>query len=112
LCALHGTKAKNFLVPAKADFSKTIERNFRYELAWDKRGLIGESTSDLDAAISDFAQEAALNPQSRYRLAGAYRERGSFFLRENKYEPAIPDFEKRLTLEFRRMCANANRSTR
>jgi len=91
---MDGTNAKDSFVPARADFSKAIERNPKYELAWDMRGLIGESTGDLDGAISDFAQEAALNPHSRYRLAGAYCERGSFYLRENKHEPAIPDFEK------------------
>ena len=91
---LDGTEAKDFFVPARADFSKAIERNPKHEMAFDMRGLIDEDTGDLDAAISDFAQEAALNPRSRYRLADAYCQRGSQFLQQRKYQPATADFEK------------------
>jgi len=94
LDVMDGKKSSDFFAPAKADFSQAIQKNPRHELAWDMRGLIGESTGDLNGAISDFEQEAALNPRSRYRLADAYCQRGSVYLRERNYDPAIPDFEK------------------
>src|SRR5262249_28994326 len=53
---------------------------------------------DLDASISDFAQEAALNARNRYRLADAYCRRGSFYLKERKNDPAIADFEKAIDM--------------
>jgi len=91
---MDGRKSQGFFPPAKADFSKAVEKNPRHDMAYDMRGLIDEDTDDLDGAISDFAQEAALNPRSRYRLADAYCLRGSLYLKEKKYDPAVPDFEK------------------
>jgi len=96
---MDGTKVKDFFAPAKADFSKAIEKNPRYELAFDMRGLANDATNDFDASIADFGQEAALNPQTRYRVADEYCRRGSFYLRDKKYDPAIADFEKAIDIE-------------
>ena len=96
---MDGTKAKDFFAPARADFSKAIEKNPRHELAFDMRGLANDATGNLDESISDFAQEAALNPKSRYRLADEYCRRGSFYLTDKKYDPAITDFEKAIDIE-------------
>jgi TPR repeat/Tetratricopeptide repeat len=96
---LDGTKARDFFAPAKADFSKAIERDPRYELAFDMRGLANDATGNLDESISDFAREAALNPKSRYRLADEYCRRGSSYLRDKKYDPAVADFEKAIDIE-------------
>jgi lipoprotein NlpI len=96
---MDGANSKGFFVPAKADFSTTIDKNPRHVMALDMRGLIDEDTGDLDQAISDFAQEAALNVRSRYRLADAYCKRGSFYLRDKKYDPAVSDFEKAIDIE-------------
>jgi tetratricopeptide (TPR) repeat protein len=99
---MQGMKSSDFFIPAKADFSKAIEKNPRHELAFDMQGLANDATGDLDASISDFAQEAALNPKSRYRLAGladAYCRRRSSYLREKKYDPAIADLEKAVDIE-------------
>ena len=93
------TNARDFFAPAKADFSKAIENNPRYELAFDMRGLANDATGNLDESISDFAQEAALNPKSRYRLADEYCRRGFFNLRDKKYDSAIADFEKAIDIE-------------
>lgn len=87
-------KSKAFFAPAKADFSKAIELDSRHYLAFDMRGLINESTGEWDQAIADYAQEMALNPQGRFRLADAHCNRGSSYLREKKYDLAIADFEK------------------
>jgi tetratricopeptide (TPR) repeat protein len=93
------TKSTEFFAPAKSDFSKAIEKNPRYELAFDMRGLANDATGDLDASISDFAQEAALNPKSRYRLGDEHCRRGSFYLANKKSDLAIADFEKAIDIE-------------
>ncbi len=48
--------------PATADFKKAIEKDARLYLAWDRLGLIHETTGEIDEAISDYSQEMALNP--------------------------------------------------
>ena len=98
LDVMEGRKSSDFFAPARADFSKAIEKNPKHELALDMRGLVGEDTGDLDGAISDFAEEAALNPRSRYRLAEAYCQRGSRYLGDKNYDPAIPDLEKAIDI--------------
>ena len=91
-------KYKAFFAPAKADFSKAIELDPRHSMAYEFRGLANEGTGDLDQAIADYTQLAALQPKSRYRLADAYCNRGASYLREKKYDLAITDFEK--SIEF------------
>ena len=95
---MEGGKSSDFFAPAKVDFSKAIEKNPKHELAFDMRGLVGEDTVELDGAISDFAAEAALNPQSRYRLADAYCQRGSRHPGDKNQELAILDFEKAIDM--------------
>src|SRR5215467_14605234 len=95
---MEGRKSSDFFAPARADFSKAIEKNPRHELAFDMRGLVGEDTGDLDGAISDFAEEAALNPRSGYRLADAYCQRGSRYLGDKNRDPAIADLEKAIEM--------------
>ena len=86
------------LAAAKADFSKAIELDPRHVKAYDFRGLVDESTGDWDQAISDYTQEAALQPKSRYRLADAYCNRGSVYLKDKKHDLAIADLEKSIEI--------------
>jgi tetratricopeptide (TPR) repeat protein len=92
---LVGTEAerKAWFAPAAADFKKAAERNPRFYLAWDRLGLIHETTGELDQAIDDYSQEMALNPLGKMRLADAYCARGSTHSKE-KRDDAIADFEK------------------
>ena len=86
---------KAWFDPAIADFKKAIERDAHLYLAWDRLGLLHETTGELDQAINDYSQEMALNPLGRARLADAYCTRGgSSNPKEKKYEAAISDFEK------------------
>ena len=85
---------KAWFDPAAADFKKAIERDGRLYLAWDRLGLIHETTGELDQAIGDYSQEMALNPLGRTRLADAYCTRGSFGQKEKKDDAAIADYEK------------------
>ena len=91
-------KSKAYFETAKADFSKAIELDPRHAMAFEFRGLANEGTGNLDQAIADYTQLAALQPKSRYRLADAHCNRGASYLREKKYDLAITDFEK--SIEF------------
>ena len=88
---------KTWFAPATADFKKAIERDGQLYLAWDRLGLIHETTGELDQAISDYTQEMALNPLGRARLADAYCTRGGSHQKE-KYDAAIADYEKSIDL--------------
>jgi len=93
---LVGTEAANqaWFAPAVADFRKAIEKDARYDRAWDSLGLSHETIGQLDDAISDYTQEMALNSLGRTRLADAYCERGNANLKEKKHAAAIADYEK------------------
>ncbi len=98
---LMGTEAdrKAWFAPATADFKKAIEKDARLDLAWDRLGLIHETTGELDQAINDYTQEMALNPLGKARLADAYCTRGgSSSPKDKKYDAAIADFEKSIEL--------------
>jgi tetratricopeptide (TPR) repeat protein len=92
---LMGSEAdrKAWFAPATADFKKAIERDGRLYLAWDRLGLIHETTGELDQAINDYSQEMTLNPLGRARLADAYCTRGSSY-QKDKHDAAIADYEK------------------
>ena len=67
---LVGTDAaarKAWFDPAVADFKKAVERDGRYDRAWDMLGLTHETIGELDQAISEYSQEMALNRLGRSR---------------------------------------------
>ncbi len=85
---------KAWFDPATADFKKAIERDGRLYLAWDRLGLIHETTGELDQAIGDYSQEMALNPLGKARLADAYCTRGGSNQKDKKNDAIIADYEK------------------
>lgn len=103
-----------WFAPATADFKKAIEKDARLDLAWDRLGLIHETTGELDLAIADYTQEMALVPLGKSRLADAYCNRGGSSgqkdsrpkdpdqkdqnQKEKTNQRAIADFEKSLEL--------------
>jgi tetratricopeptide (TPR) repeat protein len=90
---------KAWFAPATADFKKATEKDARLYLAWDRLGMIDETTGDFDQAVSNYTQEMALNPLGRARLADAYCTRGgSTSPKEKRHDAAIADFEKSLDL--------------
>ncbi len=91
-----GTEAdrKAWFAPATADFKKAIERNSRLSLAWDRLGMIHETTGELDEAISDYSQEMALDRLGRMRLADAYCAKGPVDQKAKREDGAIADYEK------------------
>jgi tetratricopeptide (TPR) repeat protein len=86
-----------FLAPAKADFSRAAEKNPRNAMVFDMLGLTDGSMGDWTQAISDFEQEAALDPLGRLRVSDAYCNRGSRYPRE-KYDLAISDLNRAIQM--------------
>jgi tetratricopeptide (TPR) repeat protein len=89
---------KAWFDPAVADFKKAVEKNSRYEQAWDMLGLTHETTGELDLAISEYSQEMALNRLGKSRVANAYCLRGESDQKDRKYEAAVADYEKAIEL--------------
>ncbi|MBZ5675726.1 MAG: tetratricopeptide repeat protein [Acidobacteriia bacterium] len=89
---------KAWFDPAVADFRKAVERDSRYEQAWDMLGLTHETTGELDLAISEYSQEMALNSLGKSRVANAYCLRGDSDQKEKKYDAAVADYEKAIDL--------------
>jgi tetratricopeptide (TPR) repeat protein len=88
-----------FLTPAKADFSRVVEKNPQNVMALDMLGLTDGSMGDWTQAIVDFEQEAALKPGMRFRVSDAYCNRGSRYPRE-KYDLAISDLNRAIQIRF------------
>ena len=86
-----------FLAPAKADFSRAVEKNPKNAMAFDMLGLTDGSMGDWTQAIADFGQEAALDPRRRFRVSDAYCNRGSGYPRE-KYDLAISDLNRAIQI--------------
>jgi tetratricopeptide (TPR) repeat protein len=82
-----------FLAPAKADFSRVVEKNPQNVMALDMLGLTEGSMGDWTQAIADFEQEAALKPNMSFRVSDAYCNRGSHYPRE-KHDLAIADLNR------------------
>jgi tetratricopeptide (TPR) repeat protein len=82
-----------FLAPARADFSRVVEKNPQNVMALDMLGLTDGSMGEWTQAIADFEQEAALEPSMRFRVSDAYCNRGSRYPRE-KHDLAISDLNR------------------
>ena len=87
-----------FLAPAKADFSRAVEINPKNVAAFDMLGLTDGSMGDWTQAISDFEQEAALDPRQQFRLSDAYCNRGTVYLGEKKYDLAVSDLNRAIQI--------------
>jgi tetratricopeptide (TPR) repeat protein len=86
-----------FLAPAKADFSRVVEKNPKNAMALDMLGLTDGSMGDWTRAIADFEQEAALDPRQRFRVSDAYCNRGSRYPSE-KYDLAVSDLNRAIEI--------------
>jgi len=86
-----------FLAPAKADFSRVVNKNPQNVMALDMLGLTDGSMGDWSQAIADFEEEAALKPGMRFRVSDAYCNRGSRYPRE-KYDLAISDLNRAIQI--------------
>jgi len=87
-----------FLAPAKADFSRAVEKNPKNAMAFDMLGLTDGSMGDWTQAIADFEQEVALDPRQRFRLSDAYCNRGTIYVGEKKYDLAVSDLNQAIQI--------------
>jgi tetratricopeptide (TPR) repeat protein len=87
-----------FLAPAKADFSRAVEKNPKNAMAFDRLGLTDGSMGDWTQAIADFGEEAALDPRQRFRVSDAYCNRGTGYLSEKKYDLAVSDLNRAIQI--------------
>jgi tetratricopeptide (TPR) repeat protein len=88
----------DFLAPAKADFSRAVEKNPKNAMAVDMLGVTEGSMGDWTQAISDFEQEVALDPRQRFRLSDAYCNRGTIYAGEKKYDLAVSDLNRAIQI--------------
>jgi tetratricopeptide (TPR) repeat protein len=87
----------DFLAPAKADFSRVVEKNPQNVMALDMLGLTDGSMGDWTQALADFEQESALDPKMRFRVSDAYCNRGSSYPRD-KHDLAIADLNQAIQM--------------
>ena len=84
---------------ARADFTRTLERDRHNGQAYDMRGLVGIAIGDLDGAIADFTDLERLDRRlGESRLADAHCRRGDSYVKAKSYERAIADYEKAIEL--------------
>jgi len=79
---------------AIADYSKAIEIDPDYAVAFYRRAYALGATGDLDRAISDYDEAIRLNPS----YAFAYGERGAVYARKGDFDHAIRDYNESLRL--------------
>lgn len=94
---IYAPYASVFLAPAKADFSRIVEKNPRDADALDMLGLTDGSMGEWTEALAVFEQEAALKPKMVFRVSDAYCNRGSHYPRE-KYDLAISDLNRAIQM--------------
>jgi len=87
-------------------YTKSIELNPEFALAWSNRGLQYAFLNEHDLAIDDFTTAISLDPM----LAAAYRNRGSSYTYLEKYELALSDFNDSLSLENKNSASFVNRA--
>ena len=79
---------------AMKEFSKAIELDSDYSLAYYNRALIYYQRGDLDSSLSEYSKAIELDPKNPYWTY----ERGFLYLQLGDQERAILDLEKSLQL--------------
>jgi lipoprotein NlpI len=85
---------KGDLDGASADFSRAIELDPKYAMAYNNRGIAKEKKGDLDGAIADYSRAIELNP----KYASAYNNRGNVFQAKGQFDQAVADFSDTIKL--------------
>ena len=76
------------------DYSKAIEINGRYAVAYVNRGSAFEAKSDHDLAIADYSKAIEINPHD----AEAYYGRAIAMLHKGDRDGAIADYTKAIEI--------------
>jgi tetratricopeptide (TPR) repeat protein len=94
---IYAPYTSDFLAPARADFSRALEKDPQNAMVLDMLGLTDGSMGNWTQAIADFEQEAAMKPTMRFRVPDAYCNRGSHYPKE-KYDLAISDLNRSIQI--------------
>jgi len=79
---------------AISDFSKAIEINPRFAMAYNHRGIVYDSKGQYDKAISDYTKAIEINP----KYAEAYNNRAVSYYYKGEYDKAWEDVHKAQSL--------------
>jgi len=98
-----GVKEKDPQIKVKL-YTKAIELNPNYAVAYNNRGNAQLSQKNLGYALQDLNQAIALNPN--YALA--YNNRGKVYFQRKKYDLALQDYDRAISLkpDFAKACVN------
>ncbi|WP_313893810.1 tetratricopeptide repeat protein, partial [Psychrobacillus sp.] len=88
-----------------ANYTKAIEINPEYALAYNNRGIANQNFKKYEEAIADYTKAIEINPE--YALA--YNNRGSAYGNLDKYEEAIADYTKAIEINPEYASAYNNR---
>lgn len=77
-----------------ADYTRALELNPRFALAYAKRGMIYGGKQQPKVAIDEYTKAIQINPDYDY----AYFLRGNAYYDLQQYDPAITDFSKVIQL--------------
>ena len=77
------------------EYSKAIELNPDYELAYNNRGLAYYNLNEYETAIRDYNRAIKVEPD----FAFAYYNRGSAYHKLGRYDEAMQDYNKSLELD-------------
>ena len=85
-------------------YTKAIEMNPAFAMAYVNRGVAHMDTGDLDAAMRDFNQAIEVDP----KLPHPYDDRGLLLIKRGEPEAAIQDFAKAIEIDPRDAGAFSN----
>lgn len=92
---------------ALSDFSRAIEENPVYTMAYQYRAITRSRMGLYNESLDDFAHALELRPNN----AGSYYSRGITFFLNQQFEKAVADFSKFIKLEPRQVEGYINRGT-
>ena len=81
---------------AISDYTRAIEINPRYAVAYNNRGLVYRKMGEYDRAISDYGNAVEINPG--YALA--YYNRANAYYQKGEYGRAWEDIHKAQSLGY------------
>lgn len=89
-----GVKEKDSQIKIKL-YTKAIELNPNYAVAYNNRGYIHLTQKDFDQALRDLNQAIALNPN----YSVAYNNRGNVHYQRKEYKQAWQDYDRAVSLK-------------
>jgi tetratricopeptide (TPR) repeat protein len=90
-----------------SNFSKAIQLDPQFELAYMSRGVAYGKVGKVDEALVDFDKAVKLNPKN----PRTYHFRGLAYMKRKDYEKAIHDFDRAIELNPRYGVAYCSRGT-